>query len=299
MTLRRHRKKSGFTLIELLVVIAIIAILIALLLPAVQQAREAARRASCKNNMKQIALAIHNYYETHSVLPFAGESTGAMWSGMILPQLEQNNVYATITWGDLGGDWADGTGAKGTAMGTFLPMFRCPSASIPENEADTSINGMISSQRVPVTYLGCYSGTATIDNTAAATGANGTMFMNSSVRFRDIIDGTSSTILLGEALPSFNVDYTTAEDMDTVNTRKDHWAIGSDDIDNLSDWSECVGSTGVRMNSGLEAAFGSQHIGGCHIALADGTARFVSENINATIWSYLGSRADRNVLGEY
>src|SRR6056297_1264459 len=102
---RSGRRRAGFTLIELLVVIAIIAILVALLLPAVQQAREAARRSSCKNNLKQLGLALHNYHDTHTTLPPGWISvdgvvhsphdgvSGAGWGTMILPFVEQSNLY--------------------------------------------------------------------------------------------------------------------------------------------------------------------------------------------------------------
>ena len=89
--------RRGFTLIELLVVIAIIAILVALLLPAVQQAREAARRASCKNNLKQIGIALHNYHDVHRSFPFGGRSptrnAGTSWRFGLLPFLEQNAIF--------------------------------------------------------------------------------------------------------------------------------------------------------------------------------------------------------------
>src|SRR5437879_8676456 len=100
MTTRWQRRRLGFTLIELLVVIAIIAVLVALLLPAVQQAREAARRSQCKNNLKQLGLALHNYHEAFSVFP--PESIWALdsaspkqprnytWIVMLLPQLDQS-----------------------------------------------------------------------------------------------------------------------------------------------------------------------------------------------------------------
>ena len=97
------RLRRGFTLIELLVVIAIIAVLIALLLPAVQQAREAARRSQCQNNLKQVGLALHNYHDIHNQFPMAfirasdvARTEGWGWGAMILPQLEQGNLYDTL-----------------------------------------------------------------------------------------------------------------------------------------------------------------------------------------------------------
>ncbi|MEI6538493.1 MAG: DUF1559 domain-containing protein, partial [Planctomycetota bacterium] len=97
--LRLNRKSRGFTLIELLVVIAIIAILISLLLPAVQQAREAARRIQCKNNLKQLGLAIHNYHDVYSCIPIAdvnGSSTAVSAHARLLPYLEQHNLYLLV-----------------------------------------------------------------------------------------------------------------------------------------------------------------------------------------------------------
>src|SRR5687768_1802933 len=106
----RRRRADGFTLIELLVVIAIIAVLIALLLPAVQAAREAARRTQCKNNLKQLGLAFHNYHDVHGALPYStawwgpngtmGDNRGWAWSAMILPFIEQSAAHAQIDFGD-------------------------------------------------------------------------------------------------------------------------------------------------------------------------------------------------------
>ena len=140
-------KRRAFTLIELLVVIAIIAILVALLLPAVQQAREAARRTQCKNNLKQIGLAIHNYHDTHKVYPFgkgasyAGAPVYARWSqhAMILPYIEQDNLYKSIDFSSppetpgMGGvinfmpAYVSPTGINSVASRSVIPGFFCPS----------------------------------------------------------------------------------------------------------------------------------------------------------------------------
>ncbi|MBC7968410.1 MAG: DUF1559 domain-containing protein, partial [Fuerstia sp.] len=140
-------RRRGFTLIELLVVIAIIAILIALLLPAVQQAREAARRTQCKNNLKQLALAIHNYHDTHKVYPFGkgasypGAPVYARWSqhAMLLPYIEQANLYQSINFSappetpGMGGvlafmpAYVSPTGINSVASRAVIPGFFCPS----------------------------------------------------------------------------------------------------------------------------------------------------------------------------
>lgn len=134
----RRSKYGGFTLIELLVVIAIIAILVALLLPAVQQAREAARRSQCKNNLKQIALAVHNYHDTYSSFPIS-----ISWSGrdthdasfsdkvFLLPYLDRSNIFEQTNWTapafDSGG-WNGGGGNPNVATQSLrLPVFNCPS----------------------------------------------------------------------------------------------------------------------------------------------------------------------------
>lgn len=153
MSSSRTRRSRGFTLIELLVVIAIIAVLIALLLPAVQQAREAARRTQCRNNLKQIGLAIHNYMSTHTVMPFgkgasyAGAPVYARWSqhAMILPYIDQAPLYNTMDFNyppetpGMGGvvafmpPFTNATGVNAAASRTIIPAFMCPSDPSPSD----------------------------------------------------------------------------------------------------------------------------------------------------------------------
>ena len=126
MTRVSSRRKRGFTLIELLVVIAIIAVLVSLLLPAVQQAREAARRSQCKNNLKQIGLALMNYESTYKVFPMEKITFGAVsqtWTLMVLPQMDQQNLYNNFNFNIM---WSDP--ANYAVTQTNLPTWVCPSA---------------------------------------------------------------------------------------------------------------------------------------------------------------------------
>ncbi len=187
-------KHRGFTLIELLVVIAIIAILIALLLPAVQMAREAARRTQCRNNLKQLGLALHNYHDTHSTFPpglIAADDDlqDAMHSGLtlLLPQLEQTTVYNKYDF-----DFSWRAPANKDATSTYVPAFQCPS----------SIGGLPQSGGfdLPTTDYVFSKGTrAWLCRNRTMTG----MFdVNSRVRTRDVTDGLSNTFAMGEAMTS-------------------------------------------------------------------------------------------------
>jgi len=208
-----RQKRRGFTLIELLVVIAIIAILIALLLPAVQQAREAARRSQCKNNLKQIGLALHNYHDVFSTFPPGwigvenglpspeGES-GFAWGTMILPYLDQAPLYNQFNY-TLAMDLAPNRGV----LDNYLDVFSCPSDPKPntftiQDRNSTDVELAVSN------YVGVF-GTTEIHDCENAPGtapvtssgqcvSDGVFFHNSRIKMRDIIDGTSSTLMVGE-----------------------------------------------------------------------------------------------------
>ncbi|MFO0014806.1 MAG: DUF1559 domain-containing protein [Planctomycetota bacterium] len=180
----KRRARSGFTLVELLVVIAIIGVLVGLLLPAVQAAREAARRMSCQNNTKQLVLSIANFESAMKGLPMGAEfEVGTAWHSLILPYMEQQNIYNVMTFqedGDGNFQWAfpiPGITAQAAlnnraynrwfkniyACEQRIPTFRCPSSSFPESAADISGDNWMVQKRAPTNYLGCVSGVLTVD----------------------------------------------------------------------------------------------------------------------------------------
>lgn len=221
----RRQARRGFTLIELLVVIAIIAILIALLLPAVQQAREAARRTQCKNNLKQIGLAIHNFEDVYKHLPTSNRPPGTgtkRIAGMtrILPQLELANVYQNY---DQTLQWSDPNANMRLAVSTVVPAFNCPSSSaLPKLDGDPDVTTTPSGYAANMVSVSDYAwskgvdrGVAALVNTTTTTvlqatpdftdptnAANkyysGFFAQNSDAKFRDVTDGLSNTIAVVE-----------------------------------------------------------------------------------------------------
>ncbi len=295
------RRRPGFTLIELLVVIAIIAILVALLLPAVQQAREAARRTSCKNNLKQIALALHNYHDAHGTFPpgyvqadltNASQHIAYGWGSMLLPFIEQKALYDDINF-------------EGTPNLRRKPLeaWRCPSDNKILGDVDYASITIPPCPPLPCqppianaspfapkgSYVGNYG------DAALSTGnGRGIFHGNSSIRFRDITDGTSTTFLGGER-------YMLLGHATWVGV---HWAqtvSGTPPTLSFSaDGRYVVGTTNAgQPNSTSNPAVGysSPHVGGCHMMMADGAVRFVSENVNSRTWNYLGNRQDGGQVG--
>jgi prepilin-type N-terminal cleavage/methylation domain-containing protein len=171
--MKKYIFRPGFTLVELLVVIAIIGILIGMLLPAVQQVREAARRSACANKLRNLGIAIHNYASAYpEQLPMLGEAQeGAHWTAFILPFIEQENVYALISFGE--NNWAQAVAHENPSFASPLPhvrniaaaetlfdIFRCPSTEAPQAifDGSTWIPPWFVARRVPANYLGVVTG---------------------------------------------------------------------------------------------------------------------------------------------
>lgn len=316
-------RKRGFTLIELLVVIAIIAILIALLLPAVQQAREAARRSQCKNNLKQLGLALHNYHETFSVMPPAhiGRCTTPrlMASGltMLLPYLDQSNLYnqynssgcatthSSISTG--AGTLSAGddpvTNGNAAVVKTLVTVFLCPSDS-----GTDFISSPTSSYGISATNTGTGGAKTNYDfititpynsceNWAGTTATSRCMFGdNSKCRLDDVKDGTSNTMMVGETTRNVYNGGTNAWGY------RGHVMVGLNLVSypiNRFWYSSAVPQQQPQGKLGSWAYAGSLHTGGAHFTLADGSVRFISENIDTTTRQNLARMADGNVLGEF
>lgn len=339
MFCRHNVRKRGFTLIELLVVIAIIAILIALLLPAVQQAREAARRSTCKNNLKQIGLALHNYHDAYLRFPIGEQSPyyRPNWRVPLLPFLDQAPAYnqmnfevSTTVGGfasqNSGGSYGYGSGAGSNEVLKTLrvPVYNCPSSphgNSANDSANVKNNYDLGQTMDYVGIAGATPDPSGTTSTCSAAGAgygngtfcnNGLLAPNESFRIRDIKDGTSNTVIVGEQSGQVNnqdsrSNYYGGWSGIGPSSKVTSWSNGSNVWGSgtttvmysvNSFWNTSAGSEAYRTY-GANTILGSYHTGGTHVLLADGAVRFVSDNLDFGTLANLCSKKDGQVLGEF
>ncbi|HEX4414934.1 MAG TPA: DUF1559 domain-containing protein [Lacipirellulaceae bacterium] len=302
MTARSPRPRA-FTLVELLVVIAIIGILVALLLPAIQAAREAARRSQCKNNLKQIGLALHNYESTRRTFPPGytsaattlngpGTGPGWGWGAYILPYLEESSIQIDFT-KPITDPLYDQTRTL------TLPVFRCPSDSVELPLFPVQDGGSTTLSQVTFSnYVGVAGTQEVTDFPDTGTGV---LFRNKSIALKQITDGLSHTLMIGER--------------DSHKSPETTWvgAITNSVIPPLNPTYENEGppvliltNTGTVAddrvpNNALDHVedSNSAHPQGVHFMFADGSVQTINNDIDPTVWVALGTRAGDEVSGSY
>ncbi|MEZ6064552.1 MAG: DUF1559 domain-containing protein [Planctomycetaceae bacterium] len=291
----RSPNPRGFSLIELMVVIAVIAMLVALLLPAVQSTREAARRTRCRSNLHQLGIGLQSYETTHRMFainygsgPFDGRNLGASWIAQLLPFIEQKPLWDRIEFGR-----PAETPANLAASSTVIEVLLCSSdahgTGVMENRRQTLFPQAITNYKA---CLGSNWGEGTWAPLASVTGRNagqtdgqdrcngfmcrGGFLPPVSTRVRDLTDGSSNIIAVGEAVPEWTwhtwwywFNATTA----TCAIPLNDWTIPEDTLD---DW---------HQNSG----FASRHPGGGQFTFADQRVVFISENINRDVYRELAT----------
>jgi prepilin-type N-terminal cleavage/methylation domain-containing protein/prepilin-type processing-associated H-X9-DG protein len=306
-----RRARNGFTLIELLVVIAIIAILIALLVPAVQKVREAAARTQCQNNLKQLALGMHNFHDTNKSLPAWMGSSGCCWGTWamsILPYVEQNAMWKLYR--NFGGNDSTGPRYGGAPNTTNVTKRRLSVMTCPSDLANSPISGMTN-------HNYAVNGGNTSNNQSNLNGVRfggapfrraQTMFETTGgIRLQTIRDGTSNTVMVGEVIqgqgrdlrgfvwwgdaaivtgysgpnsPNPDCIYTTTYCQDTkVNPANP----------------PCIGTPTSSYPSMFFVR--SRHTGGVNIALCDGSVRFASNSVTLTSWRALFTSMGTDIVG--
>lgn len=298
----------GITIVEILVTITIIGLLVALLLPAIASSRESARRIACQNNLKQLALAVHNYHDVHRTFPlgaitaplrtdlYAEEGYG--WGTAILPYLDQSTLYLQLREPFLtGGSGPQGTpgvfiitydttGRILTGGDTHLTVFRCPTSLLDPNVSNSGLryfDGYATSD---------YKGSRGPHNNGIFLKVSNALVMGTpSIEMRDVNDGSSNTISIGESAyfnkPINQPVWIGAGGQDetclfkTIRTEPINCFLTQQSIQ------------GMLTTSQDDCAF-SWHSGGAYFAFVDGSVHFLADDIDGTLYERLGSRNDGN-----
>ena len=317
--MRARPCQKAFTLIELLVVIAIIAVLVALLLPAVQQAREAARRSQCKNNLKQLGVAAHNYHDTFKAFPPGMiHSSGWGWGAMILPYLDQTNIYNQLNFNFMN---VPGDPVQTALVQTVLPVYLCPSDANPKPSqwSNGTRSGVRQGAATTQTYIALSnynaSGGTNDESCTSCFTSDGIFGCNSNTSIANITDGTTNTFLFWErdsqqhgltgSKPTVEIHMggqwagASAIPLPPATTNPTCYDSSYQVTVILGQmrgtWAEINGN--ATRDDGRSPS--SMHAGGMQACLADGSVRFISENISlATALALVGIK-DKIVLGEF
>ncbi|MEZ6125877.1 MAG: DUF1559 domain-containing protein [Planctomycetaceae bacterium] len=311
-----QRRRHAFTLIELLVVIAIIAILIALLLPAVQQAREAARRTQCKNNLKQIGLALHNYHDVYHLFPAGSywnnkDASGATYHQgslltHLLPYIDQAPMFNQIPFDNppASKNINDATLPGGSLMRT---QFHVPAYICPSDTAGPNFNGVSTVQNYAGSKGASNAGSPAGGNPSgtppcadkylsfakgqtSGSGVSGPFHRNGrSCHMRDVTDGLSNTIFVGEVRPECS-NHMRAGWLQANNGQGMAGTLYPINLDTCND----NPSSGCNWSNNWVEEFGfrSRHVGGAQFLMGDGSVHFISENIDHTLYNSLGAKQD-------